>query len=103
MDQPDRPAKGSVRPPTPESFRQIALRLSGTTALLQTTGAVWPSDLVGVEPEQPPRKAMMVRQRRAGCRRLHCRGAAASRREVRSELFVYGLDFKRLRCVLLLV
>jgi hypothetical protein len=29
--------------------------------------------------------------------------APASRREVRSELFVYGLDFKRLRCVLLLV
>lgn len=73
-----------MRPPTRESFRQTALRLSG--ALPQTTGAVWQSDLVGVKPEQPPRKA-----------------AGRLLRAVRSELFVYGLDFKRLRCVLLLV
>ena len=49
MNQPDGPAKGNVRPPAPESFRQTALRLSGTAVLLHTIGAVRQSDLVGVK------------------------------------------------------
>jgi hypothetical protein len=36
--------------PVPESsFRQTTPRLSGTAVLLQTIGAVWQSDLVGVK------------------------------------------------------